>query len=378
MKAEELLIALLRAQLRGEPFTETVTFEQFKATYKLAQRHDLAHMVYATLQAADRLPVPTTADERAYLEGVDELLTVVQYRYAKLEAECAHIAQVLEREQIPYVLLKGAVLRVLYPEPWMRTSCDIDVLVHEEHLDRAVAALVDDGFETDGVRGYHDISLYCDDVHLELHHNVMERRPKADTLLVTIWEHTVSKGYQHVEKPDFFLFHHVAHMAYHFMQGGCGIRTVIDLWLLRQNANMDESAVRALCEEAGLLTFYEVMCHLAERWFGDRVAEVPATVEQFVACGGAYGSRDQHNAANAAKHGRYGLLTHMVFMPYRDLKCIYPSLDGKPLLTPFYQLRRLFAKLSRSKSAWERVKGAQSAENVAAVGDVLAAVGLQE
>ncbi len=383
MTSEQLLITLLRAILCDEPVTETVTFSEFKAVYKLALKHDLSHLVYTALARADRLPVPATVDERAYLDGVAEGVTVVEYRYVKLEAELTHIEQVFEREGIAYLPLKGAVMRVLYPEPWMRTSCDIDILVHEEDLDRAVTALVDEGFETDGVRNYHDQSLFCDGVHLELHHNVLERRPKTDALLETVWEHTVSKGCQHVETPDFFLFHHVAHMAYHFTHGGCGIRTVMDLWLLRQSGRVSEQAVRDLCAQADLLTFYEQLCRLADYWFGNgEPDELIGRVAEYVIYGGAYGSSTQHNAANAARHGQVGLALHIAFMPYRDLKNMYPSLDGKPWLTPFYQLRRLCQKLlqKRGKSALKRVcaAGRQSAENVAAVGELLTAVGLQE
>lgn len=383
MTTEQLLIVLLRTVLCGESFDEPITFAEFKAVYKLAAKHDLAHLVYTALRTCGALPHPAEDTEQAFLDTAEQLLVFTEYRYAKLDAELTHVRRVFEREDIAYVPLKGAVMRVLYPEPWMRTSCDVDVLVHEEDFDRAVAALVAEGYETDGVRGYHDQLLRCDDVQLELHHNVLERQPKMDALLSQIWEHTVSKGCQHVETPDFFLFHHIAHMAYHFQRGGCGVRSVIDLYLLRENEQTDESAVRALCEQAGLLVFYDTLCRLADSWFGDGERDTLVdSLESYILCGGVFGTQAQRSTANAARHGRLGFLWYSVFMPYRDLKRIYPALEGKPILTPYYQLCRLFKKFSsgRGKNAVSRVTAAccESQEAITTVNELFEAVGLCE
>ncbi|MBO4954226.1 MAG: nucleotidyltransferase family protein, partial [Clostridia bacterium] len=36
---------------------------------------------------------------------------------------------------IDFMPLKGAVIRQYYPEPWMRTSCDIDIHVKKDRLE---------------------------------------------------------------------------------------------------------------------------------------------------------------------------------------------------------------------------------------------------
>ena len=50
------------------------------------------------------------------------------YRHAQLSYEYVAVCDALETAQIPFIPLKGSVLRKWYPEPWMRTSCDIDIL----------------------------------------------------------------------------------------------------------------------------------------------------------------------------------------------------------------------------------------------------------
>lgn len=383
MTTEQLLIALLRAVLCSAPFTEPISFADFKAAYKLAAKHDLQHLVYHAAEVGGVLPIPADEAEQAFMEQAAAAVITAQYRFVKLEAELVHIGEVFEREGIPYIPLKGAVMRVLYPEPWMRTSCDIDVLIHEEDLDRAADALVAEGFETDGVRNYHDLSLYCDGVHLELHHNILERVPQMDAVLETVWEHTVSKGCYHLEKPAFFLFHHIAHMAHHFLGGGCGIRTVMDLWLLLQSGGCSAKEVLALCERGGLLTFAEQLCALSVVWFGD--GEHDATtrrVEQFILHGGAYGSREQRSASTAARYGTAGAAWRKLWMPYTDLKQVYPQVEDKPYLIPYYQAHRVFTRLKqgRGATAIERLRAVneQSEEAVNETRKLLSDLGLYE
>lgn len=68
--------------------------------------------------------------------------------------------------------LKGAVLRYIYPAPELRTSSDIDVLVKEEDLESAVAA-IENATDFKMLRkAYHDISMVNSQVHLELHFTI--------------------------------------------------------------------------------------------------------------------------------------------------------------------------------------------------------------
>lgn len=65
------------------------------------------------------------------------------FRFVNSNVAIEVISRCFEEEQIPFVLLKGATIRNLYPEPWLRTASDIDILVHEYDIDRACALLVE-------------------------------------------------------------------------------------------------------------------------------------------------------------------------------------------------------------------------------------------
>ena len=265
------------------------------------------------------------------------------YLFVHRDEALGAIKRCFEKNGIDYVLLKGAVLRDLYPEQWMRTSCDIDVLVREEAVESAVDAL---RRETDFQvlnRSYHDVAMAVPNVHLELHFNIKEDMEAIDGLLSTAWEHATRQGetHQYVFSPEFQVFHVVAHMAYHFVHGGLGVRPYLDLWLLRHKTTYDETAVQAMCEQCGLSMFYEKCGALGAVWLeGAAHDAVTAALEQYSIGGGVFGSRKNITLAIQRRHrgGRYYL--SRLFMDRRRLEVRYPRLKQHPGLLPFYQGKR--------------------------------------
>ena len=83
----------------------------------LAQKHDVIHLIVFALKKNGLLD-----GSNKNLES--KMLTAV-YRCEKLKYELTKLCETLEQAEIPFIPLKGSVLRQYYPEPWMRTSCDI-------------------------------------------------------------------------------------------------------------------------------------------------------------------------------------------------------------------------------------------------------------
>ena len=152
------------------------------------------------------------------------------YLFVHRDSALDSIRDCFEKNCIDFVLLKGSVLRNLYPEQWMRTSCDIDVLVREEDLDNAVSALQKETDFKYAKRLYHDVSLIIPNVHLELHFSIKENMDNIDKLLCKAWEYAIKQegSMQYCFSPEYQIFHVVAHMSYHFVHGGLGIRPYID------------------------------------------------------------------------------------------------------------------------------------------------------
>ena len=56
---------------------------------------------------------------------------------------------------------------------------------------------------------------------------------------------------------EMFYFYHIAHMAKHFEEGGCGIRPFIDLWTLDNIKDVDHDKRDELLSRGNLNTSHK-------------------------------------------------------------------------------------------------------------------------
>lgn len=348
MTAEEILFALLRFEICGEPVSEAVSAslscQALERVYALAKKHDLAHL------AGDALSKLGVLGEDEISQKLKQAAFQAVYRDVRLNCAYQGICKALEEAKISFIPLKGAVLRNHYPASWMRTSCDIDVLVAEEILETAAACLADKlGYVREG-KGDHDISMFSPDgVHLELHYLAVDegRMLQAQGVLGTIWEDAAPKTegmYHHCMSDAMFYFYHIAHMAKHVENGGCGIRPFLDLWILNQRVAHDRGKRIALLEKGGLLTFAGIAEDLSKVWFsGGEKNEKSECFERFVLDGGIYGSLQNLVTVRQIQQGsKLKAAWNRIFLPYDKIKFYYPILQNRKWLTPVYQVVRWF------------------------------------
>lgn len=309
--------------------------------YKLSKAHDMAHIVADSLYKNGLLQ----NDEVSKKFFKQQVLAI--RRYEHINYEIAKISETFEQAKIPFIPLKGSVIRQYYPEPWMRTSCDIDILVHEEDLDRAVEVLKDHLlYRAKGHRDYHDVSLYSPSgVHLELHFSIKENIESLDILLSKIWDYSnliEGSKYQYRQTNEYLLFHLIAHMSYHFVSGGCGIRPFLDLFLVQQKLSFDVMKVQEFLSSCALQKFYDCAAELSKVWFDqEKYGAVTSKMQAYILQGGVYGSLEERVAAKQGKKG--GTLQYAwsrIFLSTKVLANYYPCIKKHTWLSPFCQIHR--------------------------------------
>ncbi len=349
----EKLIQLIGSEVCGSTLSlrSSITEKDFTELYSLAHTHDLAHVVCSALLNAGM--VAGNPLESVYRDRVYSTL----YRY---ESQCyvlEKISNVLENEKIPYIPLKGAVIKGIYPEPWMRTGCDIDILVHEEDVRRASDAITKSlGYEEKG-RGKHDIQiLSTENIYVELHFSLLEEdaSPAMAKVLERAWDYAKrceENGYRYELDDAMFYFYHIAHMAKHFIRGGCGIRPFLDLWLMEKNKNYDTPKTEMLLKKGKLTDFAKTAKKLSRVWFSEEEHNrVTKLMEEFVFYGGCFGSRETRMLSNQQKSGgRKKYILSRIFVPYDDLKGQYPIIKKYKFLTPICEICRIFSLLFGKK-----------------------------
>ena len=340
----QIFFALMRSAINGEGISKAerkgYSAVQLADMLKLAKKHDEAHLLALGLMENGLVPKGD--------EGIEKYVLRAVYRTERMKYELDTLSDALERGKIPFVPLKGSVVRGLYPEGWMRTRGDIDVLVRREDFEGAIRYLSDElGYEERG-RSTHDASLFTKQgVHIELHFDLVEEdcANNAIDVLRAVWKNvSVKEGWEYrYEMTDaFFYFYHIAHMAKHFEHGGCGIRPFIDLWLLDGYEGADRLGREALLAKGHLVKFANAVRSMSRVWFcGGEANELDTEIQDYILHGGLYGSVDNRVALQQRKQGgRIGYMLSRIFAPYSRLKRYYPVLEKHKWLLPVMQVRR--------------------------------------
>lgn len=299
------------------------------------------------LQGLQKQGVP-----KEWLEEQKQAKSLCLYQYVLLDDALKKTGETLDRAGIDWLPLKGAVIRNLYPEPWLRTSTDVDVLVHQEDLERAIRALEAETDFRAGDRDYHDVAMNSPNVLLELHFSLLENSARLDPVLERVWDHAAptGAGCRWEMSPEYLMFYILAHMSYHLLSGGLGIRPFLDLWLLERRTVFDREKLRTMCEEAGLLPFYETGLQLTKVWLeGAAHTEQSAALERYVLEGGVFDSGRFTGAVRQRNKRGLRYFLSRLFVSRAVLEAMYPALKRHPWLMPFFQIRRWFRLLDPEK-----------------------------
>lgn len=383
MVIEKLFFALLRCSITGEEIPSELRARLdlpcIKAVLSLARKHDLSHLVAKALIDND-----CASDEQTKEDFLSYQMSAL-IRREQANYDFKTLKDFFEKEHITYIPLKGAVICQYYPEAWMRTSCDIDILVREEAVEHIAGLMVEHLAYSRKTTTYHDISLQSPyGTHVELHFHIKENEDGIDRLLSKAWDHAKPLGATVTEwcfTNEYFLFHLYAHMAYHFLHGGCGVRPFLDLWILRTKMSYSEEKLVSMCQETDIHCFYQSVNAALDVWFNRKEeTELVAAMREYVLNGGVYGTVENRIAVQRSKLGTKSFIWSRLWLSREELRTSYPVLDKHPFLLPLCQIGRWYHALisgraKRSKTEM-RVNQSLSEECVHNTAKLLQSLGL--
>ncbi len=365
--ANRIMMELMRCSALGiKPEAEllaSVEKEMLSTMYGIAYEHDSEHLLGNILDKYGLLD-DNSAIAVKFRGEVFEAI----YRYEKLKYEYERICKSFEENEIPFIPLKGSAFRELYDEPWLRTSCDADILVKETDLKKAEQLLCEMSFDKKE-ESLHDVAYTCGEgVIIELHFSLYEENEdkRRAEILKNVWKYAKPRDgyeYYHVLDDSFLYFYHIAHAAKHFEIGGCGIKPVLDMHILHSKKNCVTPEIKSFLKQSGLERFEFAMKKLCDVWFtGEPYDEVTVAMEEFILGGGVYGNESQHLLLRKRRvKSKTGYLFSRIFVSRRELEYEYPTLKKHPALLPVFQMCRWFKFIrngdkKRSKHRYEIVK----------------------
>ena len=368
-KEESFLIQILKSLLQGEKGILSVSGRQeidFERLYLIAKKNSVANMVAFFISKCDDIPSEIK-------QKFEQQRMIIMMQQMKCEKALSEMCEIIQNAAIRGLVLKGTILKSMYPEPFMRSMSDIDIYMEEEGIRRITPSIIQAGFSTGTIGSdNHFEFLKYEDAKIEFHPELVARDsaygknvylycnqsdiPIAQAM--DIWSHTESfKGNEYVRQltPEYHYLYIIMHMMNHFLTAGTGIRSVMDIWVMNHHyaKTWNRKEIESLLEEYGLLTFERYVLSLADRWFdlegvpylpNDINPDLLDTLGDYIIGSGTYGTSAQSTyrlmGYKAGSTNKVRYLSNRLFLPYETMKNIYPVLEGKPILLPAMWVRR--------------------------------------
>lgn len=376
-----LLVGALAQAVAGKQLQmpQQIDWERFAS---ICNAHAAAPLVYDGLKKANCLEaVPDTVRrglEQSHLQAI--------FRSAQFDHVRTLLSQKLTAKKIPYIFLKGASLKQDYPEPALRTMCDLDVLVHTENY----AAIDTVAKAMGGVAGHSDGNhrnySFPGGVAVEFHPNLLHQETPVGAQINPGWQYAREEnGTMELSEEGFYL-NTLCHLASHFTGGGVGVRFVLDVWVCRhlRKKQPDRTFVEKELERFGLLAFARNVEALAEGWFSDgELSPVLEEMGQYILTSGLHGTeqRAMLNAVSLSAGGnRASALLKKAFYSRQEMEDRFPWTKGKPWLQPAAWGVRAFRAVTRHGDLilkWSKDTGKISAQQVSSQKELLARFGIR-
>lgn len=358
-QAKDKLILIIRSAFSESQITKdfVLSSEEITEICSLAQKHNVGNIVYHILSSKNLVD---ESDERIMCLKQDYLKSI---RKCARQSLClAEIESAFEEEKIDYIPLKGMEIRSHYPEEWMRTSNDIDLLVKQKCYDKACNAISNKlKYSFEDSCGYHKGYISNNNVEIEVHNKLNDEGYSSfsvEQLTEETWKTAEIESGRHRYKlrDDYYYLYHVAHMMRHFINGGCGVKFFLDLWILNKKdlyPITDDiiSARETLLKRYGLQQFERQALKLSKQWFDGECFSGIELFERFIIEGGTFGTREQKaRLGSGIKGSKTKYLASRALVSRDFLKLSYPILGKYPVLTPIYEVVRWFRLVFKDKT----------------------------
>lgn len=348
----ELVLSQLEMRSVG-PLPEDVSV---KIIYFMAKRHSMCRMLLNPLLMND---IIKDKDKNALFVDIARTIVLSEAQIKEMK----QVQERLEQRGVINQVLKGSIMKGLYPKPEMREMSDIDLLVNESDMDKAKNILCELGYKFISSEEHHDIyhkNCVCIELHRILYSKHIDN--KQFTYFASFKNTHVREGYQYIRDfnvEDFYIYM-IAHMAKHFYSRGCGIRNLVDIYVFQNKyrGQINLEYIEKHLEECGIKSFNDCMVELSDIWLrGKESNEFYDALFSYMLGSGLYGS-EENGIWN--KYVKYDLLDKEAsvkkikriyyFPPVELIKNDYPWCGKVPVLLPLVWIIRIIKVLFNRKS----------------------------
>ncbi|MGN0805576.1 MAG: nucleotidyltransferase family protein [Candidatus Coproplasma sp.] len=328
------IIKIIRSVLNGEKLSVKIDNDLLA----FAQYHSVAPFLYPCMDK--------TATEKAVADKVTEIYFTAVKRDLIQQNERAALEERFEGADIPFLALKGMVMKSYYPQSHLRTMGDLDYLVAPENFGKARQIILDRGYKVEGNCEHHLEFIKPPIMVVELHRILIAKDEMGRELFENVLARCrVKQGKTcalEMSDEDFYL-HLMLHLIKHYVYGGTGLRSFIDIYLyLKAKPDLDRTYLSSAFEK----TEYAETIKLIERFSldlfdGNTLDKEEMEVLKRVVYSGTYGTITNTSEKELTESGNsaFKIIMRKLFPTVRTMKGWYPILSkgaGILLLPLFY------------------------------------------
>ena len=273
------------------------------------------------------------------------------------------VKELLEENGIDYCVLKGWVMKELYPSSDLRTTADMDIYIGNENAQRVHDIMLENGFkctafgENGSSDDYH-IDMYS---HIEFHRQLIKNDYPWTYECNCITDRLIHKeGHEYVMSDEDFYIFMICHIAKHMKFGGIGIRAILDVWVyLEHYKELDFNYINDIMKKCSLSEFHKNVLDLCDYWFNDKEgSEKIKALSDYVAMSGWNGTFEQHVSGDMAEMAgntnskaiaKLRMYFSAIFWNCERMSVKYPVLKKIPVLLPFCWIHRAVNALLNKK-----------------------------
>lgn len=290
------LIKILKAFLFEEKYTKENN-TQIEDIVKIADLHNVTAIVGYVFEK-NGVFVPDNIASKLFKKKLQ-----CGILGAKREVIFNEISDALSENSLEHIIVKGYILRNLYPIKDLRTMSDMDFVIKSSDgkmMEKIMASL---GYELDEyVQG--DWSYFKNNMHIEFHEKLTESELgngfDYDEYLKDCFSHT--KEYRKLTRKlnnEYHLIYMFIHCAKHFYNEGCGFRMIMDFaaYIKVYKDIIDWNYVNDELKKIHLYSFSKNIWYLCQVWFNITPYNKGYTMDsdlynelfEYIAKGGTFG-----------------------------------------------------------------------------------------
>ena len=276
-------------------------------------------------------------------------------------SEFNRITSAFDKNGIRFMPLKGSVIRSIYPKEEMRAMGDCDILIDTKQYNEIRPIMTELGY-TEDVESNHELIWHHDSVCVELHKRLIPSYNKDYyAYFGDGWDRalTTESGSRYEMSSEDTLIYLVTHFAKHFRDAGIGIKHLVDIKLYLEQKELDLNYLERQSKQLKLWDFFNNIRKTVDVWFNDGQAdEITDIITHKILSGGAFGTKEAHDVSDALKQrengndsSRLSKALKLVFLPYKNMCLLFPSLKKLPFLLPLYWVWRVLYTCFNKKGA---------------------------